>query len=169
MKDSVAERFRLAVYLLIACGVIWLGKVIFHTFVSPATPRTIGEKTEQCDFALQYTAFEAFSLYINREGAYTSKDFKEAFGWCEQAANAGSPLAQATLAELYDMSSQTGGVPKDDAEAYFWLSLAQKSNPAVIPKVTNLTIGYLRKQLTKDQIAIVDRRVQNWKPVRNAM
>jgi len=91
--------------------------------------------------------------------------------WIRKAAERGAPAAQMQLGNLY--SNANGNlVPLDDAEAYYWYSIAAKPvTPDVhiynIDQVRDLAQQHARAvapTLTDAQRAAIDQRVLIWAP-----
>ncbi len=87
------------------------------------------------------------------------RDMEQAAAWYLKAANQGDVGAQGTLGVLYSMGQ---GVPRDDAEAYFWLDIAASAKGPNQEKyaATRQMIG---ERITADQLAEVQDRVAAWK------
>jgi TPR repeat protein len=79
--------------------------------------------------------------------------------WYRRAAEQGVAAAQHNLAELY---ANGEGVPKNDAEAYFWWNLAAAQGHEKAK--TNRDI--IEKDMTREQIAEAQRRSAAWKPTK---
>jgi hypothetical protein len=89
---------------------------------------------------------------------------EKSFFWYLKAAEQGSKSGQSRVGLDYKLGR---GTPKDNAKAYFWLSLAEKADRAVTRKAVNFAVEDLRNLLTKDQVAAVDQQLRNWKPTKN--
>jgi len=94
---------------------------------------------------------------------------REKIDWCLDAVKRGYGPAMVNMGSMYN-TGQVGGIPQDYAEAYFWWSLAVrylKTDGALgdlrVKAITGNRDMAARK-ITPEQKAIVDKRVQDWKP-----
>jgi TPR repeat protein len=87
------------------------------------------------------------------------RDTTQAVAWYRKAANQGDAGAEGTLGLLYSVGM---GIPRDDVEAYFWLSLAAAAEgPNQARYMTNRqSVG---EHITTDQEAAVKDRIAAWK------
>ena len=87
------------------------------------------------------------------------RDMEQAAAWYRKAADQGDVGAQGTLGVLYSMGQ---GVPRDDAEAYFWLDIAASAKGPDQEKyaATRQMIG---ERITADELSDVQDRVAAWK------
>lgn len=92
-------------------------------------------------------------------GVGVKKNYREALKWYLKAANRGNRLAQIGLCYLYYKGI---GTKRDYAAAYMWGSLAKVKAHDDTPTYRNLA----GKQLTSKQIAAIDKRVENWQPIK---
>ncbi len=88
----------------------------------------------------------------------TSKDFAEGAKWLLRAAGQGHTDAQFRLGAMYWFGN---GVPKNYEEAYFWSILAAVKRGKI---AFSLRDG-IEVKLTPSQIAEVQKRAKEWKPV----
>lgn len=99
------------------------------------------------------------ALYRDGAGKSFPRDVAQAAAWYRKAANAGDSGAQGTLGILYAFGQ---GVPRNDAEAYFWLDLAAAVNsPNQAQYAANRQIVGTR--ITADQLSDVQDRESQWK------
>ncbi len=82
-------------------------------------PQSVAEEADQCGITEQWTAPELFSI-VAKPGQYVSKDFDEAFMWCQKAANAGNVDAQTTVGSFYEREKNY-----DEARKWYRLATAQ--------------------------------------------
>lgn len=79
----------------------------------------------------------------------------------KKSAERGDGRAQLSLGDLYATYEAETGVKQDWAEAYFWFSLAKLNGEGL----ANTSAKNAADHLTPEQIAVVDTRVKEWKPV----
>ena len=90
-------------------------------------------------------------------GPGSTKDDAEAVKWYRKSAEQGYAKAQYRLGFFY----LTGAcVEKNAAEAYIWFNLSAAKGFANAEKYREMAA----KEMTPEQIAEADRRVQEWKP-----
>jgi len=87
------------------------------------------------------------------------ENLEETGKWLTRAANQGEAIGQLNLGVLYH---QGEGFSKDDAEAYFWWTIAAAQGNEDARK--NLSV--IEEQLTEKQISDARMRADNWKPKR---
>jgi TPR repeat protein len=90
-----------------------------------------------------------------------SRDVGQAIPWLRRAANQGVPRAFASLGLIHQRGIEYGqGVPKDNVQAYMWLTLA------IERKIdwANSSRADLARQMTAADIAEGDRRAREWRP-----
>ena len=99
------------------------------------------------------------ALYRDGVGKTLPRDIEQAAVWYRKAADAGDPSAQGTLGILYAFGQ---GVPRSDAEAYFWLDLAAavKSENQAQYAVNRQNVG---TRITADQLSDIQYREVQWK------
>jgi uncharacterized protein len=99
------------------------------------------------------------SLYRDGRGKLFARDVDQAATWYRKAADQGDARAQGALGMLYTLGQ---GVPRDDAEAYFWLDLAAAvKGPNQEQYAANRqNVG---TRITADQLEEVQERVAAWK------
>ncbi len=126
-----------------------------------------------------YRAFEWFSLaarvgrhrsaqYAMGELYYYGRgvdvDYVDALNWFQKAAQRDHPLAQYYLGEIYESGV---GVKPDLIEAYKWYSLASRKAREVRASDSKtdpeISLGNLKKQLNKSQLAAGERAFRVWK------
>lgn len=87
------------------------------------------------------------------------RDMEQAAAWYRKAADQGDATAQGTLGTLYTLGQ---GVPRSDAEAYYWLDLAASvKGPNQAQYAANRQVVGTR--ITADELADVEDRVAKWK------
>jgi hypothetical protein len=90
-----------------------------------------------------------------------AQDFVEAAKWYRKAAEQGDAEAQAALGRLYANGT---GVPQEDKEAYFWLSVAlsgaNEDNKGWISTLLERTELYMDKA----EVRAAKKRAAEWKP-----
>lgn len=87
-----------------------------------------------------------------------SHDMAQAAEWYRKAAEQGDVTAQASLGVLYSIGQ---GVPRDDAEAYFWLDLAASvKGPNQEKYAANRQL--IGTHITTNQLEEVQDRVAAW-------
>jgi hypothetical protein len=84
------------------------------------------------------------------------RNIAESMKWYRRAAEQGVAAAQHNLAELY---ANGEGVPKNDAEAYFWWNLAAAQGH----EKAKTSRDIVEKKMTREQIAEAQRRSAAWK------
>ena len=86
------------------------------------------------------------------------RDMAQAANWYRKAAEQGDVTSQATIGVLYSIGQ---GVPRSDAEAYFWLDLAATGKgPNQEKYLANRQL--VGTHLTVDELADVEERVAKW-------
>jgi len=102
-----------------------------------------------------------FTLSLMRRGGVgIARDDRRAFELTRQAAEWGHPVAQAILGGDF---LGTSWVSEDIPQAYFWLSLAEKSG---VEETTQLA-AYARERLTDGTRSTLDQAVRVWRPQSN--
>lgn len=98
-------------------------------------------------------------LYRDGAGQAFPRNMTKAAAWYRKAANQGNAGAQGTLGMLYSLGL---GVPRSDADAYFWLDLAaQAKGPNQARYAANRqNVGM---NLTVGQLNAIHRREKAWK------
>jgi TPR repeat protein len=69
---------------------------------------------------------EAVMCALYHSGTFLQQDFSSAAVWCLKAAKQGRSVAQIALGRIYGKGE---GVPRDNTEAYAWLSVAAAGDP----------------------------------------
>jgi TPR repeat protein len=69
---------------------------------------------------------EAVICALYHSGTFLQQDFSNAANWCLKAAKQGRSRAQVMLGRIYGKGE---GVPRDNAEAFAWLSVAAVGDP----------------------------------------
>lgn len=104
--------------------------------------------------------FNLAALYAKGEDGLP-QDYAEAAKWYRKAAEQGDAEAQAALGRLYANGT---GVPQEDKEAYFWLSLAHEGanedNKGWIRTLLERTELYMDKA----DVKAAKKRAAEWKP-----
>lgn len=99
------------------------------------------------------------ALYRDGAGKKLPRDMEQAATWYRKAADAGDAGAQGTLGVLYSFGQ---GVPKSDAEAYFWLDLAASvKSPNQAQYAANRQM--VGQHITADELADIQDREAQWK------
>lgn len=93
--------------------------------------------------------------YASGEGV--PKNDEIAVKYFSKAADQGNSPAQWQLGHAYVLGK---GVPKDWIEAFKWLSLSKKRGDAIAAR----WLDYAAEQMTPEQIAEAQKRVNEWKP-----
>jgi TPR repeat protein len=86
-----------------------------ETFDVQLSKAQAGDARAQCEIGV---------AYIN--GSSVPQDFRQGLDWLNRSSDAGFGYARFVLADLY--SRGYGGVPVDDAQAYYFASLAAASS-----------------------------------------
>jgi TPR repeat protein len=96
--------------------------------------------------------------------AYNAKNYDEAVKLLQPLAEQGNALAQYQLGYMHLYGQ---GVPKDYAEAWFWLTIAANATGPDAKAAQTAAAGraMILKQLTPAQAEAVKKRVEDWKPV----
>ncbi len=98
-------------------------------------------------------------LYRDGGGNTIPRDMEQAASWYRRAADQGDPTAQGTLAVLYSMGQ---GVPRSDADAYFWFDLAASvKGPNQEKYAANRQM--IGERITADELSAEQDRVAAWK------
>jgi len=104
--------------------------------------------------------FNLARLYANGDDGMP-QDYAEAAKWYRKAALQGDAEAQAALGRLY---ANGQGVPQEDKEAYFWLSVAfeaaNEDNKGWIKTLLERTELYMDKA----DVKAAKKRAAEWKP-----
>jgi TPR repeat protein len=88
----------------------------------------------------------------------------QALKWYRRAATQDDWHAQEVIGELYEHGE---GVDQSDTEAYFWYSLAfRRGSGLALDGLWSSARHHVDGQLSPEQKAAVDKRVADWKPVR---
>ncbi|HTR88333.1 MAG TPA: tetratricopeptide repeat protein [Reyranella sp.] len=104
------------------------------------------------------------AMYWSGEGV--SRDHNEAAKWYRKAADQGYARAQNDLGFMYGFGE--GTPPRDDVQAYKWISLAierytvknqERRDQAIKDRAT------LEARMSQTQLADARRQVRDWKPV----
>ena len=88
-------------------------------------------------------------------GLGVRKDYAEAMKCLRKAADQGNAQAQFWVGDMY---AKSRGVEQDNQEAFFWRTVARKSDPRIKADDT------LENLITAEQKAAVDKRVAEWIP-----
>lgn len=92
-------------------------------------------------------------------GPGPAQDYKQAAEWYRKAAEEGDPGAQGTLGTLYAYGQ---GVPRSDADAYYWFDLA-----SAVPGPNQARYAANRQnvgtRITADELSDIRERVAKWK------
>jgi TPR repeat protein len=96
---------------------------------------------------------------MSLKGHGVQLDCSEAVKWFKKAAEQGDPNAQGILGIMYKKGA---GAPRNDEQAYFWLTLAGN----VGDKDVSAARDEVASHLTPEQIADVKKRIGEWKPTR---
>jgi len=108
-------------------------------------------------------------MYLHGDGVEQNTSL--GLEWIRKAAERGAPAAQMQLGNLY--SNANGNlVPLDEAEAYYWYSIAAKPvtsdvhiyNIAHVRDLAHEHARAVAPTLTDVQRAAIDRRVLTWAP-----
>ena len=103
------------------------------------------------------------AMYWSGEGV--PRDHKEAAKWYLRAADKGYARAQNDIGFMYGFGE--GTPPRDDVQAYKWLSLAVRNytakNQARLDQATR-DLATLAARMTPAQIATADRLVHDFRP-----
>jgi TPR repeat protein len=96
--------------------------------------------------------------------AFNSRDYDGALKILRPLAEQGDPAAQYQLGYMYLYGQ---GLPKNYAEAWFWLTIASNASPPDPKGAVTAAAGrnQILKNLTPEQIEAVKKRVEEWKPV----
>ncbi len=99
------------------------------------------------------------ALYRDGGGDTIPRDMEQAASWYRRAADQGDPTAQGTLGVLYSMGQ---GVPRSDADAYFWFDLAASvKGPSQEKYAANRQM--IGERITADELSAEQERVAAWK------
>jgi TPR repeat protein len=113
-------------------------------------------QSEQEERSQQY----AHALYVLGEKLREGKDLgraneAEAAVWYRKAADMGYAPAQCALGSSYMNGS---GVPKDNVQAFLWLSLATAKDPACKDKLATLQKSMTTEELDHGKVAVKEHR-----------
>ncbi len=98
-------------------------------------------------------------FYRDGGGDTIPRDMEQAASWYRRAADQGDPTAQGTLGVLYSMGQ---GVPRSDADAYFWFDLAAGvKGPNQEKYAANRQM--IGERITADELSAEQDRVAAWK------
>ncbi|MFZ0338410.1 MAG: tetratricopeptide repeat protein [Terracidiphilus sp.] len=98
-------------------------------------------------------------LYRDGGGNTIPRDMEQAASWYRRAADQGDPTAQGVLGVLYSMGQ---GVPRSDADAYFWFDLAASvKGPNQEKYAANRQM--IGERITADELSAEQDRVAAWK------
>ena len=104
------------------------------------------------------------AMYWSGEGV--ARDHKEAAKWYLRAADKGYARAQNDIGFMYGFGE--GVPPKDNVQAYKWLSLAVRNytakNQDRLDQATK-DLAAVRARMTPAQIADAERQIRDFKPV----
>lgn len=108
-------------------------------------------------------------MYLSGDGVKQNTSL--ALTWTRKAAERGAPAAQLLLGRLYSAGGNL--VPLDNAEAYYWDSIAAKPvvsnvyifNISQIRDVARKRAQTVSRVLTAAQRADIDQRVAAWTPI----
>ena len=92
---------------------------------------------------------------LYEDGKGVSLDREEALKWYKRAAEQGNGNSYMNLARLCTRA-------QDYSRAYYWALLAQRSLWAMSSRPSQRRLALLRGHLTSDQIASVERQVEDW-------
>ncbi len=99
------------------------------------------------------------ALYRDGGGDTIPRDMEQAVSWYRRAADQGDAIAQGTLGVLYSMGQ---GVPRSDADAYFWFDLAASvKGPSQEKYASNRQM--IGERITADELSAEQERVAAWK------
>jgi TPR repeat protein len=99
------------------------------------------------------------ALYRDGGGDTIPRDMEQAASWYRRAADQGDPTAQGTLGVLYSMGQ---GVPRSDADAYFWFDLAASvKGPSQEKYAANRQM--IGERITADELSAEQDRAAAWK------
>lgn len=97
---------------------------------------------------------------LYRQGWGVDADRQEAAKWFRRAAEQGQALGQYLLAEQLLSNN-----PPEKAEAYYWVTLAERDQHSIGPQATQLKTA-IASELSEDQRTTIERRALQWKPQR---
>lgn len=109
----------LALIAALMCGLYKERPDLFHWKRSIHSPQSVAEEADQCGIAEQWIGPEYW--FSAKPEQYVSKNFDEAFMWCQKAANAGDAGAQTAVGGFHERGIY---MPKNYIEAQKWYKLA---------------------------------------------
>ena len=153
-QNYASGQFSLGLSYLVGRGVVKNAEKAFMWFFKSAEK---GNVKAQNNLAAMY----------NKRG--NKGDIEMANRWYQRAAQQGQSVAQSSIGENFEKGLNK--FPQDDAEAYFWYSLALKDKSTLgktdiidlVDKITNAQ-ERIRKSFNSSKIAEIDRQIENWEP-----
>ena len=153
-QNHASGQFSLGLSYLVGSGVFKNNEEAFMWFFKSAEK---GNVRAQNNLASMY----------NKRG--NKGDIEMANRWYQRAAQTGESVAQSSIGENFEKGLNK--FPQDDAEAYFWYSLALKNKSTLgetdiidlVDRITNAQ-ERIRKSLDPGRIVEIDRRIENWEP-----
>lgn len=101
------------------------------------------------------------------KGEVVEQNLEIAAGWYRKAADQGHIGAQYAMGKIY--RDGLGGLPEDQVEAYFWLSLVAERASGRRQGKANARRARIARKLSPAQVEAVMERVKAWKPATGDM
>lgn len=131
--------------------------------VNPSKSSEYYEKASQAGLASSQNNL-GFKYF---EGDGVKKNNALAVYWLTRAAEQGEPFAYGSLGEIY---FKGGAFPRNDLETFKWLKLAVLELPEGKSRNNDAKLlGLVSKRLSKKQIELGNKLVDEWKPLRQSM